>query len=52
MKRIYVAGAGYVGLVTAALYADKGNYVLLHDKNKERLARVTNGKIPILQFQR
>jgi len=45
--KITVFGAGYVGLVTAACFAELGNHVLCVDINKERIARLQEGECPI-----
>jgi UDPglucose 6-dehydrogenase len=45
--KITLFGAGYVGLVTGACFAELGNHVLLVDVNKERVARLQNGECPI-----
>lgn len=44
MKKITVVGAGYVGLVTAAGFANKGYKVCLVEKNKEILEKVSVGQ--------
>lgn len=45
--KITIFGAGYVGLVTAACFAELGNHVLCVDVNKERIARLLQGECPI-----
>lgn len=45
--RVTVIGAGYVGLVTSACFADVGNDVLCLDADPQRIERLTRGKIPI-----
>lgn len=40
-------GSGYVGLVTGSLLADVGNDVLCVDIDKEKVANLNNGIIPI-----
>lgn len=49
MKRICVIGVGYVGLVTAACFADLGNRVTALDINAERIERLNNGILPIYE---
>lgn len=49
MKRIYVAGAGYVGLVSAACYASKGNLVYLYEKEEARRKSIASGKTPFFE---
>jgi UDPglucose 6-dehydrogenase len=45
--KITLFGAGYVGLVTGACFAELGNQVLCVDVNKDRVARLQNGECPI-----
>jgi len=45
--RISIFGAGYVGLVTGACLAEKGNQVICYDINKEKIDMLKLGKIPI-----
>ena len=45
--RITIYGAGYVGLVTAACFAEQGNHVLCVDTNQERVRQLRDGKCPI-----
>jgi len=47
--KITVIGAGYVGLVSAACFADLGNDVLCLDVDAERIARLDRGDIPIYE---
>ena len=49
MKQICVVGVGYVGLVTAACFADLGNRVIALDINDERIAGLKNGDMPIYE---
>jgi len=49
MKRICVIGVGYVGLVTAACFADLGNQVVALDINKERIDGLKRGEMPIYE---
>ncbi|MCK4264811.1 UDP-glucose/GDP-mannose dehydrogenase family protein [Candidatus Babeliales bacterium] len=44
MKRIAIVGAGYVGLVTAACFAKKGNKVVVVENNKAKLKLLSLGK--------
>lgn len=46
---ICVIGAGYVGLVTSACLAHFGNPVVAVDANKERVAQLRQGIIPIYE---
>ncbi|MCD6733206.1 MAG: UDP-glucose/GDP-mannose dehydrogenase family protein [Burkholderiaceae bacterium] len=45
--RLTVFGAGYVGLVTAACFAEMGNHVACVDVDAERVARLSRGEVPI-----
>jgi len=49
MKQICVVGVGYVGLVTAACFADLGNRVIALDINAERIERLKQGVMPIYE---
>ncbi len=49
MKQICVVGVGYVGLVTAACFADLGNRVIALDINEERIAGLKRGIMPIYE---
>ncbi|MEA2666609.1 MAG: UDPglucose 6-dehydrogenase, partial [Candidatus Eremiobacteraeota bacterium] len=44
---IGVFGAGYVGLVTAACFAELGRSVVLHDVDAAKLATLRAGGLPI-----
>jgi len=47
--RIAIVGTGYVGLVTGTCFADSGNTVTCLDIDAEKVARLTNGEIPIFE---
>lgn len=47
--KIAVFGAGYVGLVAAACFADSGNTVVTIDINQERIDSLNQGMIPIYE---
>jgi UDPglucose 6-dehydrogenase len=49
MKQICVVGVGYVGLVTAACFADLGNRVAALDVNEQRVKNLNNGVMPIYE---
>lgn len=49
MKQICVVGVGYVGLVTAACFADLGNRVIALDINEERIEGLKKGVMPIYE---
>ncbi|TIL60795.1 MAG: UDP-glucose/GDP-mannose dehydrogenase family protein [Mesorhizobium sp.] len=47
--RITMIGAGYVGLVSGACFADFGHQVCCIDRDPEKLATLKGGKIPIYE---
>ena len=47
MKNISVIGAGYVGLVTAACFAELGNKVNIIEIDPKRLSALEGGRLPI-----
>ena len=47
--KITVIGTGYVGLVTATCLAESGNEVIGVDKDAEKVATLTSGKLPIYE---
>jgi UDPglucose 6-dehydrogenase len=47
--KIAVIGTGYVGLVTGTCFADSGNDVACVDIDKEKIARLNRGEIPIYE---
>ncbi|MCX6139716.1 MAG: UDP-glucose/GDP-mannose dehydrogenase family protein [Candidatus Kapabacteria bacterium] len=47
--RIAVIGTGYVGLVTGTCLADVGNFVLCIDVDPTKVARLSQGDIPIYE---
>ncbi|HCB01266.1 MAG TPA: UDP-glucose 6-dehydrogenase [Anaerolineae bacterium] len=49
MKQICVVGVGYVGLVTAACFADLGNKVTALDIDEKRVANLKKGVMPIYE---
>ncbi|MCX7609291.1 MAG: UDP-glucose/GDP-mannose dehydrogenase family protein [Anaerolineales bacterium] len=49
MKQICVIGVGYVGLVTAACFADLGNRVYALDIDEKRIAKLKQGIMPIYE---
>lgn len=49
MKQISVIGVGYVGLVTAACFADLGNQVIAVDVNEKRINDLNKGILPIYE---
>src|SRR6188508_468733 len=49
MSRIAVFGAGYVGLVTGACFADLGHDVVVRDILPDRIERLRNGDVPIYE---
>ncbi len=49
MKNICVVGVGYVGIVTAACFADLGNRVVALDIDEEKIKRLKKGVMPIYE---
>jgi len=49
MKQICVVGVGYVGLVTAACFADLGNRVVALDVNEQRIDNLKKCIMPIYE---
>jgi UDPglucose 6-dehydrogenase len=49
VKKITVIGVGYVGLVSAAGFADLGNNVVALDINEERIKGLNKGIMPIYE---
>jgi UDPglucose 6-dehydrogenase len=48
-KRIAVFGAGYVGLVTGACFAELGHRVAVRDVIPEKIAALRRGEVPIYE---
>jgi len=49
VKKIVVVGAGYVGLVTGACFAQKDNQVTIVENNQDKIKALLNGKIPFYE---
>ncbi|NQS92289.1 MAG: UDP-glucose/GDP-mannose dehydrogenase family protein [Chloroflexi bacterium] len=49
MKNICVVGVGYVGIITAACFADLGNKVVALDIDEKKIAGLKAGKMPIYE---
>ena len=49
MAQIAVIGAGYVGLTTAACFSSLGHDVVCADIDEQRVARLSDGEIPIVE---
>ena len=47
--RIGIVGTGYVGLVTGACFADKGNSVTCFDIDEKRLDNLSKGLVPFYE---
>ncbi len=47
--RLTIFGSGYVGLVTGACMAEMGNHVVCYDIDKDKIARLKNGDVPIYE---
>jgi UDPglucose 6-dehydrogenase len=48
-QRVAVFGAGYVGLVTGACFADLGHEVVVRDIIADRIASLDRGEVPIFE---
>ncbi|HTC93235.1 MAG TPA: nucleotide sugar dehydrogenase [Terriglobales bacterium] len=49
MKHVSVFGLGYVGAVTAACFAHKGNKVLGVDVNPAKVEMIESGRVPVFE---
>ncbi len=49
MLSIMIIGAGYVGLVTGACFAQKGNHVVIVERSQEKINQLLQGKIPFYE---
>lgn len=47
--RIAMIGAGYVGLVSGACFADFGHHVICVDKDADKISALNDGEIPIYE---
>ncbi len=47
--RLAIIGAGYVGLVSGACFADFGHTVVCVDKDANKVASLKKGEIPIFE---
>ena len=47
--RVTMIGAGYVGLVSGACFADFGHQVTCIDKDADQVAALNRGEIPIFE---
>ena len=47
--KITIVGAGYVGLVSAACFAELGNQVLCVERDAARVERLKNAEVPIFE---
>ena len=47
--QVAMIGAGYVGLVSGACFADFGHTVTCVDRDAERIARLCKGDMPIFE---
>jgi UDPglucose 6-dehydrogenase len=44
-----MVGTGYVGLVTGTCFAESGNQVVCIDVDQDKVARLTEGQLPIYE---
>jgi UDPglucose 6-dehydrogenase len=49
MSKVCVVGTGYVGLVSAACFAELGHHVIGAEKSEEKVRMLEEGKIPIYE---
>ncbi len=49
MAKVVMIGAGYVGLVSGACFADFGHHVTCIDKNKDKIKTLQSGGLPIYE---
>ncbi len=47
--RVAMIGTGYVGLVSGACFADFGHHVVCVDKDRDKIAALDRGEIPIFE---
>ena len=47
--KICMVGTGYVGLVTGACFAENGNEAICVDNDKQKVAQILKGKLPIYE---
>jgi len=47
--KITIFGAGYVGLVTGACFADVGHHVMVVDVDRSKIDALNNGQVPIYE---
>ena len=45
--KITIVGAGYVGLVSSACFAELGNHVVCVERDGARVAQLQAGEVPI-----
>ena len=48
-QRIAILGTGYVGLVAAAVFADRGFRVLTSSQDREKVDTINAGKAPFFE---
>jgi UDP-N-acetyl-D-mannosaminuronic acid dehydrogenase len=46
---LIVGGAGHIGLPLGLLFADKGQNIILYDKNKKTINKINSSKMPFME---
>ena len=46
---VIIGGAGHIGLPLGILFANKGESVILYDKDKKNIDKINNSEMPFLE---